>query len=341
MPLGVHTLVDAAAGSDKTTLIINMMAQASPIIEDMLVTPANNRLIHKIKMRTGLPEAVWRRLYQGVPPSKATYATVQESCGLLESVARLDRAELDGVTDKANYRLQEAAAHLEAIAQKLDTHFFYGSEKSDPESFTGLSPRYGSLSADTAKNIINAGGTGTTNTSIWLVTWGNRTLHMFYPEGSKAGIEHTPKDNVEVTDASGHSYEAMIDRFILRLGLALLDWRYNARICNIDVSTFGTTSAPVLSSLMNKAIWKMPTTLRRQTPIEMLDDKETQGFLGGKPVFYMNRDAAEELERQVDEKSGLNISRQEAAEGGFPVMTYKGIPIHVTDGLLSTESAVV
>ncbi len=47
-------------------------------------------------------------------------------------------------------------------------------------------------SAGNAQNIIDAGGTGTDNTSIWLV-WGENTVHGIFPKGQKAGIQMEDK----------------------------------------------------------------------------------------------------------------------------------------------------
>lgn len=346
MAIGASTLVDVATGvgDQKAAFIINMMSQASPVLEDALWVPANGKLEHRTKMLIGLPTAVWTRLYKGVPPSKGQYAWVSETCGMLESASEIDVREFEAAGSSNEWRLQQSLPHLEAMGQMFESHIFYGSEQTTPESFTGLAPRYGALTGSPiSRNIISGGSASTTtNTSIWLVTWGVKSLHCFYPEGfGTAGIQHEPVDNVIVNDASGNRYKVHMDWFRMRPGLALVDWRYNVRIPNIDVSTFGTTSAPDLLDLMNKAIWKLPTTAMRQTNVTQLDDNETREFIGGRPVFYVNRDVAQELERQADNKGNVRITREESASGPYPVMRYKGIEIRVTDSLLSTESLVV
>ena len=71
----------------------------------------------------------------------------------------------------------------------------------------GLSSRYSDLSATNAQNIIDAGGTGTDNTSIWLVVWGENTVHGIFPKGQKAGIQMEDKGQQTLKDANGGQYE--------------------------------------------------------------------------------------------------------------------------------------
>jgi len=95
MAIGVHTLVDAiqrnSSGDEQTKMlaVVDMMARAAPEVEDAVWVPSNNNLSHRVKQLVGLPEATWRRLYQGVQPSKATYATVMETAGILTSASEI------------------------------------------------------------------------------------------------------------------------------------------------------------------------------------------------------------------------------------------------------------
>ncbi|MXF24183.1 major capsid protein, partial [Escherichia coli] len=85
--------------------------------------------------------------------------------------------------------LSEDRAFIEAMNQAMAQTLFYGDSSVNPQQFMGLSSRYSSLSAGNAQNIIDAGGTGTDNTSIWLVVWGENTVHGIFPKGQKAGIQ--------------------------------------------------------------------------------------------------------------------------------------------------------
>ena len=62
---------------------------------------------------------------------------------------------------------------------------FYGDTRINPQRFTGLSARYNDKSAKNAKNIVDAGGTGSNLTSVWLVVWGAIPFMEFSPKGRK------------------------------------------------------------------------------------------------------------------------------------------------------------
>ena len=143
--------------------------------------PTGERVI----VRTGLPSVYWRALNQGIPGSKSTTAQIDEACGILEARSEVDKdlAMLNGNT--AQFRLSEDTAFLEAMNQTQAETMFYGNPGTDPKKFLGLAPRYGDLSADNAVNILNAGGSGADNASVYLVVWGDQTVYCPFPKGSK------------------------------------------------------------------------------------------------------------------------------------------------------------
>jgi hypothetical protein len=129
----------------------------------------------------------WKLLNQGVQPSKSTTAQIDEAVGIMEAWSEVDRdlAELNGNTSE--FRLSEAQAFIEAMNQEMASTLMYGNSSISPEEFTGLAPRYSSLSAANGDNIINAAGSQSDNSSIWLICWGAQTVHGIFPKGSKAG----------------------------------------------------------------------------------------------------------------------------------------------------------
>ena len=54
--------------------IIEMLAQFNPAVQDANVVECNMGEEHFTSIRTGLPEPTWRKLYQGVQPTKGTTA---------------------------------------------------------------------------------------------------------------------------------------------------------------------------------------------------------------------------------------------------------------------------
>jgi hypothetical protein len=115
------------------------------------------------------------------------------------------------------------------MSQTIAQTYWYGNTAVTPAEFMGLSPFYNTLSTATAQNaanVIGGGGTGSSNTSIWLVCWGPETIFGVYPRGSKAGLDMEDKGDVTPGfDSVGNRFEAYTSWFRqqgpLPAGLAL------------------------------------------------------------------------------------------------------------------------
>ncbi|MCG7781014.1 major capsid protein [Lelliottia amnigena] len=306
----------------KIDKIIELLAQTNPILEDMMIVESNSPTGHKTTIRTGLPDATWRLLNYGVPNSKSTTAQVTDSIGMLETYAEIDKSLADLNGNTAEFRMSEDRAFLEAMNQKMAQTLFYGDTSVNPQQFMGLSSRYSSKSAGNGQNIIDAGGTGTDNTSIWLVVWGENTVHGIFPKGQKAGLQMEDKGQQTLKDAAGGQYEGYRTHYKWDNGLTLRDWRYVVRIANIDVSDLSVpASAANIVTQMVKALHRVPN-------LKM-----------GRAVFYMNRTVGQALDLQSLDKASLALSVKET-EGNWWT-TFRGIPIRETDAILETEARVV
>jgi hypothetical protein len=235
------TLLDLARRTDpdnKIATIVEILNETNEILDDMVWVEGNLPTGHRSTVRTGIPAPTWRKLYQGVQPTKSTTVQVTDNVGMLEAYAEVDKALADLNDNTSAFRLSEERAFLEGISQELADTLFYGNEGTEPEAFTGLAPRFNSLSAENADNIINAGGSGSDNTSIWLIVWGPNTCHGIIPKGSTAGVQMSDKGVVTIEDAdgSGGRMEAYRSHYRLDAGLTVRDWRYLVRIANIDKS---------------------------------------------------------------------------------------------------------
>jgi hypothetical protein len=279
---------------------------------------------HRTTVRTGLPSPTWRKLYGGVQPTKSTTVQVTDSAGMLEAYAEVDKALADLNGNTAAFRLSEDSAHIEGIGQQMAQTLFYGNEGTQPEAFTGLAPRYNSLSAQNGDNIIDAGGNDTDLTSIWLCVWGNQTGHGIYPKGSIGGLQMTDKGQVTIenVDGNGGRMEGYRTHYRMDAGLTIRDWRYFVRIANIDVSSLNT-----LANTKDIISW-------------MIQASERIPEMGkGRAAFYMNRRLREKLRLGILEKVSTNLTFETVA--GERVMTFDDIPVRRTDALINTESRVV
>lgn len=312
---------------DQIAAVMEVLSQTNPILDDLIVTECNMGATHRHTIRTGLPSVAWGRLYQGVPQSKSTTQQVDDTTGFLEAMSQIDTRLLELSPNEGALRLSEATAFLEAMNLEMATGLFYHDTATTPEKFKGLSARYATLGGGGAGNqIVDAGGTGSDNTSIWFVTWGENFTTGLYPKGSRAGIQRQDKGEQPATDANGNKYYVKEELFRWHLGLAVRDWRYNARIANIDVSDLKAGSVK-LYDFMRKAYYKLQS---RRVP-------------GGRQAIYCNRDVLEALDA-IGTNSGAsdNFARLRPMElEGKEVLSYRGIPIRETDALLNTESRVI
>lgn len=340
---GKVTLLDMAKSMDpdgNTATVVELLTQTNEILLDMPFMEGNLPTGHKTTVRTGLPTSIWRQMYQGVPPSKSVRAQIEDACGMVETRSEVDRdmADLNGNT--AAFRLSEAESFIESMNQTMAQALFYGNTAVNPERIMGFAPRYSTISGATnGQNIIDAGGTASVNTSVWLVVWGENTVTGIFPKGSKAGVFHEDLKLIDAFDAFNNRFRAYADHWQWKIGLTVRDWRYVVRIANIDTTdlagnsgTQATGAATVLIKLMAKAMARIP-------------------FMGkGRAVFYANRTVKEMLAIQGLDKS-QNVLNVQAGLQQFGtiepgsvnngMVTYLGVPVRTVDQLLSSELRVV
>lgn len=323
----VLTLADWAKRNDpdgKTAVVVELLNQDNGIIDDMLWKEGNLPTGELVTVRTGLPTPVWRLLNQGVTPTKSATAQITEQCGMMEDWVEVDvdLANLNGNVE--SFRMSEAEAHLEGMSQEFAATLFYGNSGVSPEEFTGLAPRYSSLSAANGQNIVRGGGSGADNSSIWLIGWGFKSVYGVFPKGSKAGITHENLGIQTVQTSTGIGtgrMRAYQDHWQWKCGLVLKDWRFVVRGCNIDISALTTESSNAdLIKLMIRMIHRLPN------------------MTGIRPVFYANRTIKEMLDIQCMSKTNVHLNAGE--EEGKRRLSFSGIPIKTCDALTEAEATV-
>ena len=320
------TLSDVAKRYDadgKIDTIVEMLAETNEVLEDMTFLEGNLPTGHRTTIRSGLPSSTWRKLNYGVQPSKSTTVQVTDTTGMLEAYAEVDKSLADLNGNTGAFRLSEDRAFLESMNQTMANTLFYGDTGTDPEKFMGLSARYNSTGAASGDNIILGGGSGSDNTSVWLVCWGPNSLHGIYPKGSQAGLNHHDLGEVTLEDAASGKYQGYRTHYKWDVGMTVRDWRYAVRIPNIDISNLNkgaTSSSADLVDLMVQAIELLPNTNL------------------GRCVFYGNRTISSILRRQITNTSNVRLSMDEVA--GKRVMTFDGIPFRRNDALLKNEALV-
>lgn len=327
------TLADVAKVKDPNGRIdgvAEILHETNGILDDSVFLEGNLETGHRGTMRTGLPTPTWRKFNHGVQSQKATTAQAVINCGMLEALAEVDArlAELGGNVN--GFRAQQDRAFIEGMNQEFSSTLFYGNEDTEPEAFTGLSPHYDDLSAVNAINIIDAGGTGSDNQSIWLVVWGPGKCNMRYPKSSKSGLMADDLGKYmsqTASDADGNTDARMMvygNHYKWEAGLFVEDWRYAVRICNIDRSalTKDASAGADLIDLIAQALNLPPNLI-------------------GRPALYCSREIASFLDRQQSNKtSSSTLMMADVYSKGIPQLTARGVPIRRCDALDADEARV-
>ena len=309
-----------------TATIIDLFVKSNAILEDAVTLECNNGTSHKTTVRNGLPEPQFRKFYQGVKCQKGEYTPVEDDTAMLDDYSLVDKklADLNGNTNQ--FRLNEAESHILGMNNTVQKNIFYGNKGKNSAAFDGLATRYNQISSDEndiGYQVIDGGGTGSDNTSIWFVTWGDKATHLLYPKGSKAGLQHEDKGQVTAEDADGNNYEAYRDYFSWDIGMSVRNFKGNVRIANIDVSDLDGNNAADLIKLMVKGFYRIPEIVARS----------------GKTVCYVNRTIATSLHLQTMDKSNVNLTLDKDAFGK-PIVNFLGIPVKTADQILNTEAKV-
>lgn len=324
LPTTYGSLIDIAKSLDpdgSTADVVEMLKKEVPILDNLPFMAGNLETGHRHVVRSGLPEGTWRRLYEFVQPGKSQKIQVDDTCGMLEAFTEVEEKviELAGANGAA-YRKDEDMSYAMGMGHQMAETIFYGNGKTSPAKFTGLAPRYSSLSAENADNIIDAGGTGSDNTSVWLIVPGKKRVHGIFPKNTKAGISMKDLGVETKTDTNGGLLRVYRSQLKWDAGLVVADWRYAARVCNIDVSDLkkdASTGADLVDLI-----------------VDML---ERVPSLEGAQI-YCNRNLRSFLRRQMINHKNVNLTFETVA--GKKVMTIGEVPIYRCDSLLNTEARV-
>lgn len=331
------TLIDhARAFNDgKILKIANILQEYNDILDDIVWKEANQATGHVMGIASSKPTPYFRLLNQGIVPQKATSGQIVEGVAIMENRNQIDinLARLNGAT--AEFRMTQDKPMIEGFSDELADTLIYGDASTSPEEFNGLASRYFTLGSTytTSSQVLDGGGTGSDNTSIWLVCWGEDKVYGIYPKGQRAGLQYEDLGIQEVTTDSStgarmRAYESWMQ---WQVGLAVQDYRYVVRICNIDASNLLTagdgsdTSADIMK-LMIRALGKLPP------------------HAGLRPVFYMNETVQTMLAVKLLNKGNVWLSMGEIK--GSPIhrpngtLQFMGVPCRRIDAITNSEARI-
>lgn len=320
------TLLDHAMRTSNkgTQAFVNMLSQDNPL-EDIIYKEGNESDGETVKIQNGLPKVYYKRFNKGVPPSKSTYTEQKFKTYRLVGATVTD-AELARKGGKINQlREQDKLGQIEAMQQKFASNLFYGDELADMDACDGLNKYYATVNPSqgaAARNVIDAGGTGSDNASIYLVTWGLHSCYGIYDKGTTLGINHKDYGETMEKQPDGTELAVFKDMTTFCTGLVMKDWRYSGRICNIDRSNLDGGSGASIFTLLTKLMHTVKSSS------------------SGRRVLYMDDTILSSLDLQAQTlvNSGGGITY--ANVDGKQVMDYRGIPIRKMDCLRVNEQRV-
>lgn len=317
------TMVDYVNRLDrdgKIADIIELIRQENELADVIPWIECNDGEGHKTTVRTGLPAPTWRKLYGGVQPTKSETRQIRDTTGIMHAYAEVDVDLVEANGNSAAWLLSENTAFVAGMNEEFMSTWFYGNEGTEPEAFTGLSQRYNDTSAENARNIIK--GSGTPDTSIWVLGFGPQALHGIYPQGFTMGLKEDYKGVVTIEDAdgSGGRMEAHRTHYRWACGLSLRDWRTCAR-GQVD---YGNLTADASGS--SEDLYDLVSKLLARTKRGMCDNK----------VIVMNEGVMEFMRLQARHATAAStLSRMELA--GREVDSINGYPVLLSDSLTTDE----
>ena len=317
--LGALTLLELANRKDPDgaqAKIAEILTMENEILIDAIWLEANNTTHHQVTRRYSLPTGAWRQLNSGVPTEASRTIVANEPIGMLESYSEPDKKLVDMAPNPKGFRMSEASSFIEGMSQTLADTVMYGNHLTDVEQFTGLSPRMASLAI--TNNVLNNGtASGSTNTSVFIVQWGDNKVFMTYPKGipSNGIVKHEDLGVHTILDAADTThlkkFQAYRDHFEINAGLVVKDPRCIGRICNISTAT--ALDEDYLITLLNRmpqsgrgAKIYVNTRVKTQMEIALKDKanvfytaKKGEG-LAGEEVLYFRGNAIRKVEAIID-----------------------------------------
>lgn len=330
------TMADVAKSKDKKIgKVAEVLTLHNPMLNDIPFMQMNEGTIHKEDIRSGLPEIYYRKANQPIPASKSTTEERTFQAAHFESKSQIDKAvAARGGVDRIAYnRWNQAKGHIQAHANEHAYLMIYGSPNDATEKTPGLMDVFSTLatSVETSKQVIDAGGTGSDNTSILLTHWGEDSIFGIYPAGTQSGLKRTDHSaggklvQIYGTDRNGNpgTFWGYEEQFEIDHGLVVKDYRQAARIANIDTPALVSgTGAADLIDLMISAAYKI------------------QDPSNGKGVWYVNRTIEAHLHKQALTKVGAGAGLTFENFEGKQVLMFLGRPVRRSDTLLNSEARV-
>lgn len=330
--LGNYTIMDIVnsyTSLDGQAMYIwaaKVMSKKCPLLRHLPFFPSNQIMSNIGSRVTYLPTPGTRRFNEGVPTTASHKTPFTDPIAMVEDYSEVDYALWKIQNDPNQWRQDEDAAKIEAMTQKMESLFIYGSLDSDPGAFDGLATRFNSSTRRPngvswhPYNVILNGGSGSDVVSVWVLELGKKKVYGIYPKNLPAGLQIEDLGKVTVntgTSGSPRYMEALRTHFAWYAGLVVEDERCVQRIANIEVS--GTQNLFDEDNLI-KALNRLPG-----------------GGNAANTIILVTLDVKDYLDIRAKDKTNVQYTPDEVWGGN--ITRFKGVPVYVSE-VLTFETAI-
>lgn len=310
--------------------IIECLAQSNPLLEDIKWMEGNLPTGIQTTQRTKLPKPSVRVINRGVKATKSETKQIVDTCMMYEDRSCVDVKLLGLQNNKEAFRQSEDAAHVEGMGQEVAKTTIYGNIATNPDEFNGIAIRYNTFNGDKGTagyQTISAGTAGKdTNTSSFLIGWGEHATAGIYPKNTTAGLKMTDLGEGDAFDVNNYRYRALQTLFEWNCGLTVRDIRSNAAVRNINV-----TGLSALTDANKRDL--IETFITAKNRIRNLNQVATNYF------WYVSDTVYNFVECYLTNKNNVHVTRQELM-GKMPQLYLSGIPVKKLDCLEENETAI-
>jgi len=294
--------------------IIELMGLTNEMLLDVPAHEANNGVIN-VTLQRAIKSMGEHRVYnQGVGNAATQTKTVYDRIAMLGEYSAVDASMLEHSGNIKAARMSEAAAIIKGMGLTQAQTLIYG-DGDKPEEFDGLMKRYNSLSN---KNVYDAGGTGSTNTSIYLIALGPDLFHLIYPKGSSSvGVKREDLERKHIPDPKNpeKTYPVYRDYFEAQYGISIRAPEAVRRIANIPADISGDDLVDII-----------------------IDQRHRMPQGAATYVMYSNIEVLIKLDKAARDKS--NVVHTAADPWGKQITYVRDMRCRRMDVILSTESQV-
>lgn len=302
--MSMPTLLDIAKAKG-CDAVVGLIEEILPAIPEAMYIPARTikGTSFKTLVRKGLPSAGFRSANEGVATSKSEWENRNFECFPLNPRWECDKIVADAHEDgSAAYIAMEGAGLTKAGFQTMGKQLYYGvGTGGDAKGFPGLIAQH-----DSSMVVDATGSTADTGSSVWAIKFGPQDVQFVY--GGNGELKLSDVTEQRVTDILGNPFTAYCQELAAWVGLQVGSVNSVARIKKLTEDSGKGLTDNLVAELLSKF------------PSGVVPD-----------ALFMTRRSRLQLQK----------SRTATNEKGNPVplpTESHGIPIHVTDCLLDTES---